>query len=96
MSKVRFFCFVAVADLSTAAGERSGDDAHIANILNNNVILALDSRQRELVMMGRGLAFHQCVGDILDEGRIEKIFTLQCNRLNCRSHDMILHLPWML
>ncbi|MGR3752471.1 CAT RNA binding domain-containing protein [Edwardsiella anguillarum] len=57
------------------------------------MILALDSRQRELVMMGRGLAFHQCVGDILDEGRIEKIFTLQCNRLNCRSHDMILHLP---
>ncbi|ARD19943.1 transcriptional antiterminator [Edwardsiella piscicida] len=67
----------------------------IAKILNNNVVLvlALDSRQRELVMMGRGLAFHQCVGDILDEGRIEKIFALQCNRLSCRPHNMILHLP---
>ncbi|MGQ8776640.1 BglG family transcription antiterminator LicT [Serratia sp. NA_112.1] len=65
----------------------------IAKILNNNVVVILDEQQREQVVMGRGLAFQQRVGDVLDETRIEKVFSLQSDELVNRLGELLSQIP---
>ncbi|MNS09003.1 Cryptic beta-glucoside bgl operon antiterminator [compost metagenome] len=65
----------------------------IAKILNNNVVVVLDEQQREQVVMGRGLAFQQSVGEILDESKIEKIFSLQSDELVRRLSELLNQIP---
>lgn len=48
----------------------------IQKILNNNVVLSQNGQGKEIVVMGRGIAFRGAVGDAIDPERIEKIFTL--------------------
>lgn len=47
----------------------------IFKILNNNVVTVIDHKQ-EKVIMGRGIAFHAAIGDVIDESKIQKIFVL--------------------
>lgn len=49
----------------------------IDKVINNNVVSALDEQGKELVIMGRGIAFQKKAGQRLDEKRIEKIFRLE-------------------
>lgn len=65
----------------------------IGKILNNNVVVVLDARQREQVVMGRGLAFQKRVGDRLDESQIEKVFALQSDELVSRLGELISQIP---
>lgn len=50
-----------------------GKDAivKIERIYNNNVILAHDDKNEEIIAIGRGLAFGRHVGDIIEKDRIE-------------------------
>ena len=48
----------------------------IEKILNNNVIVTHDSDEREVVAMGRGLAFGRHVGDTVDDARVDKVYRL--------------------
>ena len=49
---------------------------YITKILNNNVAVSCNEQGREVVVMGRGLAFKSRVGDPIDPAKIEKTFTL--------------------
>ena len=51
----------------------------IEKIFNNNAIVAKDSDNRELVVMGRGIGFKKSVGEKVDETLIEKTFILKQN-----------------
>lgn len=46
----------------------------IYKILNNNLILAKDKKNQEIIVKGLGIGFHAKRGDIIDETLIEKIF----------------------
>lgn len=48
----------------------------IKRIYNNNVAL-VDDGGREVVVIGRGLCFGRRAGDAVDEGRVEKVFSLR-------------------
>ena len=48
----------------------------IVKILNNNAVVCADSLNEEKIVMGRGIAFQQKVGAIVDTTKIEKIFAL--------------------
>lgn len=48
----------------------------IHKVFNNNVISVLEA-DKEMVVMGRGLAFKKKPGDPVDEALIEKVFTLE-------------------
>lgn len=65
----------------------------IAKILNNNVVVILDTQQREQVVMGRGLAFQKRVGDKLDTSLIEKVFALQNDELTRRLGELLSQIP---
>ncbi|WP_434578596.1 PRD domain-containing protein [Thermoanaerobacterium thermosaccharolyticum] len=51
----------------------------IEKIFNNNAIVARDSDDRELVVMGRGIGFKKSAGEMIDETLIEKTFILKQN-----------------
>ena len=46
----------------------------IKKILNNSVILSLDSNDKEIIVMGRGIAYAKKVGDDVDPEQITKKF----------------------
>jgi beta-glucoside operon transcriptional antiterminator len=49
----------------------------IKKIFNNNAVVAKDSSNREIVVMGCGIAFKKSVGEYLDDNKIEKTFILK-------------------
>lgn len=46
----------------------------IEKVLNNNVVLAFNESDQEMVVMGRGVAFQKHPGDEIEEDKIEKTF----------------------
>ena len=48
----------------------------IEQVLNNNVVQALDNNV-EYIVMGKGLGFQKKVGDLVDKEKIEKTFILE-------------------
>jgi beta-glucoside operon transcriptional antiterminator len=47
---------------------------HVLKVFNNNVVLALDNRNVEHVLFGRGLGFKVAPGSTVDPGRVERRF----------------------
>ena len=49
----------------------------IVKILNNNAVICADENGAENIAMGRGIAFGQKTGAVIDEAKIEKLFVLK-------------------
>ncbi len=49
----------------------------IKKVFNNNVVLAQNEWDQEMVVMGRGLAFQKKAGETIDTAKIEKTFVLE-------------------
>lgn len=65
----------------------------IEKILNNNVVITRSPSGAETVIMGRGLAFGRAAGDRVDEGKIEKTFTITDPSLAGKLHELLAALP---
>ena len=51
----------------------------ITKPLNNNVVMAKDQQQEEVIVVGTGIGFHKKDGDIIDEQKIQKVFSVADN-----------------
>ncbi|CDQ38802.1 glucose PTS transporter transcription antiterminator GlcT [Virgibacillus salexigens] len=49
----------------------------VKKVLNNNVLIALDQGQSEVVLIGNGIGFHHKKKENIDEKAIEKLFVLR-------------------
>ena len=49
----------------------------ILKIFNNNSIAALSENKQDIIITGAGIGFGKKVGDIVDEGKIERKYVLQ-------------------
>lgn len=47
----------------------------VRQILNNNLVLSKNSAGEEIIVKGKGIGFQKSKGDVIEEKRIEKIFT---------------------
>ncbi|MBL1228465.1 PRD domain-containing protein [Enterococcus sp. BWB1-3] len=65
----------------------------IDKILNNNVVMALNSSGEETVYMGRGLAFSKKVGDEIFPEFIEKEFILKDTALSSQLEQLFSDIP---
>lgn len=65
----------------------------IHKILNNNVVVVIDAKQKERIVMGRGIAFKKKCGDELDESLVDKEFTLSNQETNDRFQELIAEIP---
>lgn len=51
----------------------------IYRIINNNVITSKDDTDKEIVLMGKGIAYLKKVGDYITTDNVEKVFVLKGN-----------------
>jgi beta-glucoside operon transcriptional antiterminator len=65
----------------------------IHKVINNNVISVLADNNKEMVVMGRGLAFQKKSGDLVDEKLIEKVFKLENKDLSERFKTLLNEIP---
>ncbi|MBL1225026.1 BglG family transcription antiterminator LicT [Enterococcus sp. BWR-S5] len=65
----------------------------IEKILNNNVVMALNSSGEETVYMGRGLAFKKKIGDEIQQEFVEKEFVLKDSVLSTQFQQLFSDLP---
>lgn len=61
--------------------------------LNNNVVVAVDEKQNEKILMGKGLGFQMKVGDPVNEKLIEKVFSLSDEVMNARLQELLETIP---
>lgn len=48
----------------------------IEKVINNNVVIAIDALNQEVVLMGKGIGFQVKTGDSIEKNKIEKKFVL--------------------
>lgn len=67
----------------------------VSKVLNNNVIIAITADKKEQIMMGKGIGFQAKKGDLVDQNKVEKIFTLEgeSEPQNLRGIDSLDSIP---
>lgn len=77
---------------SEGKGARGGTVVH--KVLNNNVVISIDSSGRERVLMGRGLGFQLKPDDVLDAAKVEKTFILDEGAEGERERRLLTDVPY--
>lgn len=65
----------------------------VKRVFNNNTLLAEDQKQIEYVLLGRGIAFQKKKGDLVDESKIDKIFSLESKEVTQKFVSLINDVP---
>jgi len=65
------------------------NELKIKKILNNNVVVSQNSENKEVIVMGKGLAFSLRAGDAIDESRIDKTFSLTDSKEVSRFQELM-------
>lgn len=65
----------------------------IEKIINNNIISSYDEKNREIIVMGRGLGFGRRQGEDIDDAKIEKIFRMDSEVESERLQSVLADIP---
>ncbi|SCH87807.1 BglG family transcription antiterminator LicT [Romboutsia sp. Marseille-P6047] len=65
----------------------------IEKILNNNVVITNDENNKEIVVMGRGIAFKKRTGDYIQKDMIDKVFKLSDPNMSNKFKELISDIP---
>lgn len=65
----------------------------IEKILNNNVIITTDENNKEIVVMGRGLAYKKRTGDYIPKDKVDKVFKLSDPNMSDKFKELIADIP---
>lgn len=65
----------------------------IKKVLNNNVVVTENEQQKELVVMGRGLAFQKKIGEEIEVEKIEKTFVLEGEGFTDKLAELLSEIP---
>lgn len=66
---------------------------NISKVINNNVVSAYDEKNREVVVMGKGIGFKAHSGNLIDETKIEKIFRIENQILIKQFQELLENMP---
>ncbi|MEE1313053.1 MAG: PRD domain-containing protein [Lachnospiraceae bacterium] len=61
----------------------------VLKVINNNIVVSLDENQKEAVVMGRGLGFKKKAGDLIEDTKIEKTFTINDEKSNTNFQKLV-------
>ncbi len=65
----------------------------IRKILNNNVVISQDDRGKEIIIMGRGIAFNKKIGDHVSESVVDKVFILEDKENRNKLEELLSDIP---
>lgn len=65
----------------------------VERVINNNIVNSRDHKDREVVVMGRGIGFQARPGMEIPEERIEKVFRMDNQDLGTRFQELVQDMP---
>jgi transcriptional antiterminator len=64
----------------------------VQKVLNNNVLIAINQEEKEVVLIGKGVGFGKKAGSELEDGEFEKLFILQDEKEQTSYMQMLDHI----
>ncbi len=65
----------------------------IKKIFNNNVLLAENAQQLEMILLGKGIAFQKKAGDAVEESKIDKKFVIDSDDSKAKFIELLREVP---
>lgn len=65
----------------------------IKKVFNNNVLLAENDQQLEMILLGKGIAFQKKAGDEVDENKIDKKFVIDSDDSKAKFIELLREVP---
>lgn len=65
----------------------------IDKIINNNLIRSFDNNGKEVLVMGCGLGFQKKIGDVIDQSKIEKIYSIENKNQSNKLMTLLSEIP---
>ena len=65
----------------------------IKRLLNNNVVITVDSNGEEIIVMGKGIGYQKAKGDTIDEEKINKIFRISSKDVSNKLQELLDSIP---
>ncbi|WP_066891479.1 BglG family transcription antiterminator LicT [Clostridium nigeriense] len=65
----------------------------INRLLNNNVVITVDSNGEEIIVMGKGIGYQKAKGDTIDEEKINKIFRISNKDVSNKLQELLDSIP---
>lgn len=65
----------------------------IKKVFNNNVLLAENDQQLEMILLGKGIAFQKKAGDAVDENKIDKKFVIDSDDSKAKFIELLREVP---
>lgn len=65
----------------------------IHKVINNNQVICLDARNRECIVIGRGIGFKAKTGQNVPESKIEKVFHLESPAISSKFQQLVEKIP---
>ncbi|GEN89142.1 PRD domain-containing protein [Oceanobacillus sp. FSL W8-0428] len=65
----------------------------IRKILNNSAVITRDSNNKEIIVMGKGIAYNKKNGDSIDQDKVYKTFSADSQTIHSRIIEMIDEIP---
>lgn len=65
----------------------------IRKILNNNAVITKDSNNKEIIVMGKGIAYGKRTGESIDTSKIYKTFSVDSKTVQNRYVELINRIP---
>lgn len=65
----------------------------IEKIINNNMVQSFDKNNKEILVMGCGLGFKKQKGEIIDQDKIEKIYSLEDKSYSNKLIELLSDIP---
>lgn len=65
----------------------------ILKTINNNILVSLDEDGKEIIVMGRGLGFGKKAGDVVEDAKIEKTFTIKDKKSDSKFRELVDNVP---
>lgn len=65
----------------------------IKKVFNNNVLLAENDQQLEMILLGKGIAFQKKAGDAVEESKIDKKFVIDSDDSKAKFIELLREVP---
>ena len=71
----------------------NGNKFRVINIINNNVIVAINERHQERILTGKGIGFQLKKGNLVDPEKIEKEYYLKSKNISGKLYALLAQTP---
>lgn len=61
----------------------------INKILNNNVVITLDDKGEEIIVMGKGIGYQKSKGEPVDETKVNKVFRISNKEVSNKLQELL-------